>query len=74
MKETQIFLLVGYLRPDQRKDDQVEDRDSGNDFWVPKIGLDNSHFSLILFLYPHVVPSRSSKRLSFLGADFCFWS
>ena len=36
-------------------------RDSGNDFWVPKIGSDNSGFSLILFSYPHVVPSHFSK-------------
>ena len=49
-------------------------RDSGNDFRVPEIGLDNSCFSFILFLYPHVVPSRFSNRLSFLGADFRFWS
>ena len=49
-------------------------RDSGNDFRIPKIGSDNSRFSFILFLYPHVVPSRSSKRPSFLGADFRFWS
>ena len=49
-------------------------RDSGNDFRVPEIGLDNSCFSFILFLYPHVVPSRFSNRLSFLGADFHFWS
>ena len=31
-------------------------------------------FLVYLFSYPHVVPSRSSKRLSFLGADFRFWS
>ena len=37
-------------------------RDSGNDSWIPKIGSDNSCFSFILFLYPHVVPSRFSKR------------
>ena len=33
-------------------------RDSGNDFRVPEIGSDNSRFSFIVFLYPHVVPSR----------------
>ena len=49
-------------------------RDSGNDFWVPEIGSENSHFLFILFLYPHVVPNRFSKRLLFLGADFRFWS
>ena len=49
-------------------------RDSGNDFRIPEIGLDNSRFLFILFLYPQVVPSHSSKRLSFLGADFHFWS
>ena len=48
--------------------------DSGNDFRVPEIGSDNSCFSFILFLYPHVVPSHSSKWPSFLRADFCFWS
>ena len=31
-------------------------------------------FSFILLLYPHVVPSHFSKRLSFLGTDFRFWS
>ena len=49
-------------------------KDSGNDFRIPKIPLDNSRFSFILFLYPHVIPSRSSKQLSFLGTDFHFWS
>ena len=49
-------------------------RDCGNDFWVPEIGSDNSRFTFILFLYPHVVPSRSFKWPSFLGADFHFWS
>ena len=49
-------------------------RDSVNDFWVPEKGSDNSRFLFILFLYPHVVPSRFSKQLSFLGADFRFWS
>ena len=29
-------------------------RDSGNDFRFPKIGSDNSHFSFILFLSPHI--------------------
>ena len=49
-------------------------RDNGNDFRIPEIGLDNSRFLFILFLYPQVVPSRSAKRPSFLGADFRFWS
>ena len=49
-------------------------RDIGDDFWVPEIGSDNSCFLFILFLYPRVVPSRFSKRLSFLGDDFRFWS
>ena len=49
-------------------------RDSGNDFRVPEMGSDKSRFSFILFLYPLVVPSRFSKRLLFLGADFRFWS
>ena len=49
-------------------------RDSGNDFRIPEIASDNSHFSFIIFSYPHVGPSRSSKRPSVLGADFCFWS
>ena len=49
-------------------------RDSGKDFGFPEIGLDNSCFSFILFSYPHVIPSRFSKRLLFLGADFHFWS
>ena len=44
-------------------------RDSGNDFRVPEIGSDNSGFSFILFSYPHVIPSSSSTRPSFLGAD-----
>ena len=41
-------------------------KDSGNYFRGPKIGSDNSCSSFILFLYPHVVPSRFSKRQSFL--------
>ena len=49
-------------------------RDSGNNFRVPEIGSDNNRFSFILFSYPHVIPSCSSKRPSFLGADFHFWS
>ena len=40
---------------------QVPGRDSGNDFRGPEIGSDNSCFSFILFSYPHVVPSGSSK-------------
>ena len=35
-------------------------RDSGNNFWVPEMGSDNSRFSFILFLYPHVVSSHFS--------------
>ena len=46
--------------------------DSGNDFRIPKIALDNSRFLFNLFSYPHVVPSRFSKRLSFLGTDLTF--
>ena len=49
-------------------------RDSGNDFRGPEIGSDTSCFSFILFSYPHVVPSRFSKRSSFLGTDCRFWS
>ena len=49
-------------------------RESGNGFRIPEIASDNSRFSFILFLYPQVVPSRSSERPSFLGADFRFWS
>ena len=31
-------------------------------------------FLFILFSYPHVIPSCFSKRSSFLGTDFHFWS
>ena len=53
---------------------RLQGRDSGNDFRVPKIGLDYSRFLFILFLYPQDVPSRFTKRPSFLGTDFHFWS
>ena len=33
-------------------------RDSGNDFWVPEIGLDSSRFSFILLAEMHVVSGR----------------
>ena len=51
-----------------------QSRDSGNDFRIPVIASDNSRFLFILFSYPHVISSRYSKGLSFLGADFRFWS
>ena len=44
-------------------------RDSGNDFQVPEIGSDNSHFLFILVLYPRVVPSRFLELTFVSGAD-----
>ena len=37
-------------------------RDSGNDFRVPEIGLENGCF-LFLFSFPHAVSSRFSKPI-----------
>ena len=51
-----------------------QSRDSGNDFRILEIMSDNSRFLFNLFLYPHVVPSRFSKRMSFFGTDYRFWS
>ena len=47
-------------------------RDSGNDFRIPEIGLDNFRFLFILFLYPHAVPLNDCRflELTFVsGAD-----
>ena len=42
----------------------VVGRDSGNDFRITEIVLDNSRSSFKLFSYPHVVPSCFSKSLN----------
>ena len=50
-------------------------RDSGNDFWVPKIASGNCHFLFILFLFPHVASSYFFKRiLLIVGSEFSLLS
>ena len=74
MSRKNFRVLQGRVQGFQNEPKAPKSRDSGKDFRIPEIGLDNSRFSFILFSYTRVIPSRLSKRPSFLGTDFRFWS